>query len=110
MDRVLQGLAWETCLYYLNNLIIFVRTWEELLQRLKCVLQRLQEAGLKLSPIKGNLTAQQVWYLGHQVSEDGIRPNPELLRAIWSMLPSHPPHTLIQKDVLSFLGLCSCYY
>ena len=34
MDRVLAGLRWETCLFYLNDIIVFAATWEEHLARL----------------------------------------------------------------------------
>ena len=72
MDRVLEGLAWENCLFYLNYVIIFSSTWEEHIQRLREVFQRLREAGLKLSPKKCTMAAQEVQYLGHQVSYEGI--------------------------------------
>ena len=34
MDRVLAGLHWETCLFYLDDIIVFSSTWEEHLARL----------------------------------------------------------------------------
>ena len=34
MDRILAGLHWETCLFYLDDIIIFAATWEEHLARL----------------------------------------------------------------------------
>ena len=34
MDNVLSGLSWEICLYYLEDIIVFSRDWEEHLQRL----------------------------------------------------------------------------
>ena len=39
MDQVLTGLSWETCLYYLDDIIIFAATWEDHLQRLEMVFQ-----------------------------------------------------------------------
>ena len=41
MDRVLAGLHWETCLFYLDNIIVFAATWEEHLARLRQVFERL---------------------------------------------------------------------
>ena len=38
MDRVLAGLHWETCLFYLDDIIVFSSTWEEHLTRLRQVL------------------------------------------------------------------------
>ena len=56
MELVLAGLSWEVswevCLAYLDDVVVFGRTWEEHLQRLKMVLMRLKEAHLKLHPKK----------------------------------------------------------
>ena len=35
MDRVLASLHWETCLFYLDDIIVFSSTWEEHLARLR---------------------------------------------------------------------------
>ena len=48
MDRVLAGLHWETCLFYLDDIIVFSSTWEEHLARLRQVFERLRRANLKL--------------------------------------------------------------
>ena len=48
MDRVLAGLHWETCLFYLDDIIVFAATWEEHLNRLCQVFERLWHAKLKL--------------------------------------------------------------
>ena len=48
MDNVLSGLSWEVCLYYLDDIIIFSRDWEEHLHRLRMVFLRLREANLRL--------------------------------------------------------------
>ena len=37
MDRVLAGLHWETCLFYLDDIIVFTATWEEHLAHLRQV-------------------------------------------------------------------------
>ena len=47
MDRVLAGLHWETCLFYLDDIIVFSSTWEEHLARLRQVFERLRHANLK---------------------------------------------------------------
>ena len=46
MDRVLAGLHWETCLFYLDDIIVFSSTWEEHLARLRQVFERLRHAKL----------------------------------------------------------------
>ena len=39
MDRILCGLHWETCLFYLGDIIVFSSTWEEHLARLRQVFE-----------------------------------------------------------------------
>jgi len=55
MDLVLHGLAYETFLVYLDDIIIFGRSFEEHLQRLGTVFERLRQAKLKLKPSKCSL-------------------------------------------------------
>ena len=82
MDRVLAGLHWETCLFYLNNIIVFAATWEEHLARLQQVFERLRHAQLKLGAEKCTFAAKEVSYLGHRVTSEGLLPDHTLLTAI----------------------------
>ena len=104
MDNVLSGLSWEVCLYYLDDIIVFSRDWEEHLQRLRMVLSRLREANLRLGHRKCTLARSSVTFLGHLVSEDGLQPDPRLLDSIRDI---QPPMTVSQ--VCSFLGLVGYY-
>ena len=104
MDRVLAGLHWETCLFYLDDIIVFSSTWEEHLARLREVFERLRHAKLKLGAAKCTFAAKEVSYLGHRVTEEGLLPDPLLLAAIRDI----PPPTTA-TEVRSFLGLAGYY-
>ena len=104
MDRTLAGLAWNICLYYLDDIIVFSATWAEHLQRLKAVFERLRRANLKLGAKKCTLAAREVSFLGYKVTPDGLEPEPRLMGAI-SKLP--PPINV--AEVRSFLGLVGYY-
>ena len=104
MDRVLAGLHWETCLFYLDNIIVFSSTWEEHLARLRQVFERLRHAKLKLGADKCTFAAKEVSYLGHRVTEEGLLPDSSLLAAIQEI---PPPKTA--TEVRSFLGLAGYY-
>ena len=43
MDRALAGLAWNICLYYLDDIIVFSASWEEHSERLKADLSDSEE-------------------------------------------------------------------
>ena len=55
MDHTLAGLAWNICLYYLDDIIVFSASWEEHLERLRAVFERLRRANLKLGAAKCHL-------------------------------------------------------
>ena len=47
MEMALQSLQWITCLIYINNIIVVDRTFEEHVQRIERVFERIRGAGLK---------------------------------------------------------------
>ena len=104
MDRILTGLHWETCLFYLDDIIVFSSTWEEHLARLRQVFERLRHTNLKLGADKCTFAAKEVNYLGHRVTEEGLLPDSSLLAAIREIPPPKMP-----TKVRSFLGLAGYY-
>lgn len=104
MERVLKGLQWQTCLLYLDDVIVYGDSFEKTLKRLAGVFQRLREAKLKLNPKKCNLFRREVNYLGHVVSSEGIAPDPEKVRCVLEW-----PTPCSTTEVRSFVGLCSYY-
>ena len=104
MDRTLAGLAWNICLYYLDDIIVFSATWAEHLERLRALFECLHRANLKLGARKCHLAATEVSFLGYKVTPEGLEPEPRLMEAI-SKLP--PPINV--AEVRSFLGLVGYY-
>ena len=72
MNSVLAGLPWNSCLVYLDDIIVKGRTFPDHLDNLSQVFQRIREAGLKLQPSKCALCS----FLGHIVSPNGITTDP----------------------------------
>ena len=104
MDLVLADLQWTTCLVYLDDIIIFGRTFQEHLGRLDEVLTKLRQANLKVKPTKCKLFASQVQYLGHIISCKGVKADPEKVEAVRQW-----PVPKNQTEVRSFVGLASYY-
>ena len=104
MARAMRGLIWKNCLVYLDDVVVFSRTFPEHLEHLKQVLQRLRVAKLKLSPTKCVLARTQVHYLGHIVSGEGIAVDPKKIEAVESF-----PEPTSVKEVRQFLGLAGYY-
>ena len=104
MELVLQGLNWQTCIIYLDDIVVYGRSFEEHLQRVEEVLQRISESGLKLKPEKCQLMQQRVTFLGHVVTPDGVLPCPDNVAKI---LQWQQPTTV--TEVRQFLGMASYY-
>ncbi len=104
MLEVLRGLNWKTVLCYLDDIIIFSRTFSEHLCHLRQVFERFREAGLKLQPKKCTFGQKEVKYLGHIVNKDGVATDPEKLKIV----RDYPIPTDVNK-VRSFLGFTGYY-
>jgi hypothetical protein len=104
MEYMLSGLQWETCVVYLDDIIVFSKSFDEHNSRLQAVFARICKAGLKISRTKCYIFQKQVSFLGHVVNAEGISPDPIKIEAI----KSWPMPTTV-KDIRSFLGTCSYY-
>ncbi|GFW81998.1 retrovirus-related Pol polyprotein from transposon 17.6 [Trichonephila clavipes] len=104
MDNLLRHFKWTMCLCYLDDIIVFSETFEDHLIRLRLVQKCLQEAGLKLNSKKCLFAAQEVKILGHLVSSNGVRPDPDKIKAVRNFPTPKNIH-----DIRSFLGLCSYF-
>lgn len=104
MNMVLKGLHWSCILVYLDDIIIFARSFQEHQQRLKTVLDRLREAGLKLKPSKCHFARKSVKFLGHVVSSEGVHTDPDKTKKIADW-----PSPQSVEEVRSFIGLASYY-
>ncbi len=104
MELALNGLQWNTCLIFVDDVIVFGKTFEEHLARLSQVLKRIIAAGLKLKPSKCHFFRKSVVFLGHLVSKDGVLPDPSNVERIQKM---EPPHDM--TTARSFLGMTSYY-
>ena len=82
MDYVLSSLHWSQCLVYLDDVIIFSSSFSEHLERLKTVLTRLKEAGLTLKFSKCQWAKSEVKFLGHLITDKGIKPDPSKTEAV----------------------------
>ena len=104
MNKVLQGLNWKFLLCYMDDILIFSSSFEEHLNHLDQVFEKLREANLTLKPSKCKFATDRVLYLGHYLSQQGIEVNDRKIEAV----KSYPKPTTLKK-LRGFLGLCSYY-
>lgn len=104
MEECLGDFNMKICVIYLDDLIIFSDTYEQHLERLHLILQRLKECGIKLSSEKCFFIQRKVKFLGHVVGENGIETDPEKVEKIKNYpIPANP------DELRSFLAFCGYY-
>ena len=95
--------CWSFSRAYLDDIVIFSRSWEEHLIHLQ-VLHSLKAAQLTINISKCQFGRSEVCYLGHVIGEGAVKPDPQKLDAV----KNYPqPHS--KKDVRAFLSLAGYY-
>ena len=106
MEHCLEGLRDDICIPYLDDVIIFSKTFDEHVEHVRQVLRRLRTNGIKLKPDKYNFFRKEVHYLGQIVSAEGYRLDRNKIEAV-STLKNSIPRTI--GDVRKLLGLLGYY-
>ena len=104
MELALQGLQWQTCLVYIDEIIVYGANFEEHMQRFDEVLCQVKQSGLKLKPDKCQLLQTEVVFLGHVVSGEGVRPDPSNITKVVNW-----PRPMNPKQVKQFVATGSYY-
>jgi len=79
MDTVLRDILWQYIVMYIDDINIGSKTFDEHLAHLEQVFMHLEKAGLKLSPEKCFFFKNEIPFLGHIISQNGIQTNLEKL-------------------------------
>lgn len=104
MDNVLKDLQNSVCLVYLDDIVVFSTSLQEHIINLEKVFERLRESNFKVQLDKSEFLKLETSYLGHIISRDGIKPNPDKITAIQNYpIPTTP------KEIKQFLGLVGYY-
>ena len=82
MELVLRGLQWEHCLVYLDDVIVFGKTFQHTFNHLEQDFHQFRMANLKLKPNKCHMFQRKVSFLGHIVASDGVQCDPVKVSAV----------------------------
>ena len=104
MDYVLGDIKGKFVMVYLDDVIIYSKTFEDHMIHLKEVLKRIEDAQLRLKAEKYYFAASKLQFLGHVVGKNGIEPDPEKVDKIVNY--SSPINL---RDLRGALGLFSYY-
>ncbi len=105
IETVLRELRGKLCFVYIDDIIVYSSNLSQHFQDLKIVLHRLQEAGLTINLKKSKFCLQEILFLGHVVTTQRIKADPNKIEAI----RSYPVPTNL-KEVQRFLGLPGWYH
>ena len=89
---------------YIDDIIVFSRSLSDHLRHLQKVFERISEVGLKLKPAKCKFVQNELEYLGHIVSRNGLKTTPRLVEAVREF-----PTPKSVQETRRFLGLSSYY-
>ncbi|PAA74010.1 hypothetical protein BOX15_Mlig016504g5, partial [Macrostomum lignano] len=105
INKLLDGLTPKTALGYMDDIVVHSVTFEEQLDNLRTVLQRIIAANLKVKPKKCHLFLKELHYLGHVVTPDGLKTCEDKIAQIrdWPV-----PQSVTQ--LRQFLGLANYYH
>ena len=105
METCFGDLQLNWCNIYLDDITVFATIPKEHLKRLLAVLTKLWEAGLKLKSEKGEFFTEEIVYLCHIGSKDGVQTEECKIEAVhkWPV-----PHTV--TEVRSFWGFPNYYH
>ena len=100
MQEILSPYLWIFTLVYIDDIVVYSRTFEEHLKHVDLVLKAIATSGLTLSLPKCHLGYQSIIVLGNKVSRLGLSTHHEKLKAIWDLdMPKD------RKKLETFLGM-----
>ena len=102
LEQITSGLS--GCANFLDDIIVTGKTTEEHLQTLERLFERLEQNGLKCNKSKCAFFQSEVEYLGHIISEHGLRPSNSGIDAIKQL-----PRPKDLQQLQSFLGKINYY-
>ena len=102
MNEVLRPYLRKFVVVFLDDILIFSKTWEEHLTHVRTIFTALREQQLYCKPSKCLFGATETLYLGHVITGSTIAPDPQKLEAVkeWPVPKS-------VSDVRSFLGFAN---
>ena len=104
IEKLLLGIKQSKCVAFLDDILAGNQNYQQHLSGLREVFERIRDSKMLLKAEKCKIFCEQITYLGHILSINGIATCPKKVEAIEKMMP---PKNV--KGVKSFLGLSGFY-
>ncbi len=102
MDNALKEYLWDFVVVYMDECLVFSKSFEDHEKHLNLVKKRLNERQIILNPKKCKYFQTEIKFLGHILNKEGYKADPERVKSIKQ---STPPKN--RKELQSFLSLVS---
>lgn len=104
MNSVLSPLLRKWVVVFIDDILVYSKTWEDHLKDLQVVFALLRQHQFKVKLSKYAFAQQQIPYLGHVISKEGVATDPTKV----SIIQNWPTPRCV-KEVRSFLGIAGYY-
>ena len=104
MENVISDLRGKCALPYLDDVIVHSENFNDHIQHIRQVLQRLRKHGLKLKASKCELFRKEVKFLGRVVTDAGYRMDDKNISAVEALKGVKPTDVSEVRQILGLLG------
>src|SRR2546430_17009053 len=87
MNKILREWLREFVVVYIDDIMIYSKTFKEHLEQVEKVLKKLKEVNLMLKLKKCRWGEQNIGFLGHRVGKDGLKPDSGKIEKIRDISP-----------------------
>ena len=104
LNNLLGNNRWSYCLIYLDDVVIYSKTFDKHCTHINEVLSTLNQANFQLNPSKCSFARNEIEYLGHSINHNGYKPLRDNIDAIMKT-----PNPRTARQVHSFLQMANFY-
>lgn len=102
IDRIIRPYRWKSIIVYMDDILIYSKTWSQHLFHVDWLLRELHKVGLTLDPEKAYLGFRSINLLGHVVGKYGLGTQAKKIEAMTKL--KRPTTVRELMSVLNFFG------
>lgn len=109
MEESLEGLRDKICIPYLDDVLVYSKTFTQHVEDVRSVLKQQRACGIKLRPDKCDLFKNEVRYVGKVISAEGYKMDNKEIETVQALKTKPPTNIKELRKLLGFLGYYRSY-